>query len=212
MSPKATVHWLPAPIDRPDLLGNSIVSDNVYSNTLPNRIQTRILEDASPAQRKDIETRFWPKVNKDNDCWLWTASTTRQGCGQFTFRLDGQQFHVGAHRVSYELAYGPIPFGLCVIHCCDVPLCVNPTHLILGTQAEIRLANARRKGRLDESRPRTRKLTLADRLTIFHTPRHVTGVALAKRYGVTEACISVIRRGRFVGAPPLARSVQEVAS
>jgi hypothetical protein len=165
-----------------------------------NRNQTWLSMGVEAGRRDAIETRFWAKVNKNgaNGCWLWTASAIGKAQhGQFTFRIPGRQVHVYAHRVSYELAFGPIENGLNVCHHCDVPRCVNPDHLFLGTQSD-NLADARRKGRLDETLPRTKKLSLADRLTIQASPE--TGVMLAARYGVTPACISRVRRGLFVGA------------
>jgi hypothetical protein len=51
-----------------------------------------------------------------------------------------------AHRYAWELTYGPIPEGLSVLHRCDVPRCVRPDHLFLGTQAD-NLADMTAKGR-----------------------------------------------------------------
>lgn len=184
----------------------SLGSNNEYSIATPNQTQT---QEWNTAERRAIGTRFHAKVKKTDCCWLWTGSVTGGGGVKHgAFRLHGRPAY--AHRIAWELEYGVIPAGLQVNHKCDVPLCVRPGHLFLGSQFD-NLADARQKGRLNNTRPRTRKLTLADRLVIYHTPeRRGVCVELAVRFHVSKTCISVIRRGRFVRAPrvvvPLAPS------
>jgi hypothetical protein len=72
-----------------------------------------------------VESRFWPKVNKTDTCWLWAAGRTTLGYGMF---WDGKRV-VCAHRFAYELLVGPVEPGRELDHTCRVPSCVNPKHL-----------------------------------------------------------------------------------
>jgi len=66
-------------------------------------------------------------------CWLWAAAW-RTNAGYGIISLSGH--HFSAHRLSYVIHKGVIPFGMMVCHKCDTPCCVNPDHLFLGTQKE----------------------------------------------------------------------------
>jgi hypothetical protein len=80
-------------------------------------------------------------------CFIWMGKVTTRGYG-----VIGSGFR--AHRVAWELTNGAIPDGLLVCHRCDVPLCVNPSHLFLGTPAD-NVRDMIRKGRqIFQGRPR----------------------------------------------------------
>ena len=92
-----------------------------------------------------LANRYWAKVDKrtPTDCWLWIGAKNSNGYGQIN--AGGRRgTNLYAHRVAWEMVYGPIPVGLEIDHLCRVRLCVNPAHLKPVTHREnlLRGANA----------------------------------------------------------------------
>jgi hypothetical protein len=95
---------------------------------------------------RTLAERFHEKyvMEPNTGCWLWIVSTRLRGLPYGEIRVGKRM--ASAHRVSWELHNGSIPNEMWVLHKCDVPQCVNPAHLFLGTRTD----NARdmvKKGR-----------------------------------------------------------------
>ncbi len=103
-----------------------------------------MLEHLTALEKAAYSERFWSHVTRIHDgCWIWTAAKANKGYG--AVGIPGGKT-AKAHRVSYELQFGAIPEAACVLHRCDVPACVRPTHLFLGSKADNN-ADMRAKGR-----------------------------------------------------------------
>lgn len=141
---------------------------------------------------------FWKRIRpSDTGCWLYEGSPT--GGGYCVCQIN----HVPkfAHRLMYELAHGEIPDGLDVCHTCDVPNCVSPWHLFLGTHAENMLDSAR-KGR------KNKKLTIPQARDIKHMISSGLGDRqIACQFGISRQTVNDMRHGKYrtyIPVPPQA--------
>ncbi len=149
--------------------------------------------------------RFWSQVDRTaspTGCWLWIGLTRgNMGYGRISI---AHKFHA-VHRFSWELHNGkPVPEGVLVCHRCDVPACVNPDHLFLGTVND-NVADRVTKGRTNhgEEHPNAR-LTDSDIVEIrqLYSSRALTQVELAARFHVSSVAIScIVRRKTWKHVP-----------
>jgi hypothetical protein len=142
---------------------------------------------------------FWPKVayGPESQCWEWKASKDLDGYGFFKVRVDGKLRMMRAHRVSYLLSGGELSPDQLLLHTCDNPSCVNPRHLMPGSQKE----NIRQKvdrGRMQDQRgernPANRMTDDVARriLGIYGKPNPPTQAQIAKLFGVSQMTVSLL--------------------
>lgn len=152
---------------------------------------------AKKAERADAirETRFWNKVDRTGECWVWNGLRDPKGYGRFQY---GSGKPVLAHRYALSLALGRMP-ALFACHKCDNPSCVRPSHLFEGTQKDnmqdcVRKGRINRKAHASGERTSTAKLTAEQALAIFHSKE--SGPVLARRYGISKEAVNHIKRGQ----------------
>ena len=140
-------------------------------------------------QSKDIVQRFDEKVFPDpnSGCWLWGAAVDSFGYGQFFHK--GKM--IGAHRFSFENKTGIQPGEMHVLHKCNNPHCVNPSHLYLGTNQQ-NASDKVRAGRQSKGEThKCSKLTETEVLEIFSAIG--TYEEIAKRFGVSRSLVGQIK-------------------
>lgn len=155
------------------------------------------------------QERFWKHVRRTDGCWNWQGGCSPDGYGKFAVTAPRgatpKQKHFRAHRLSYQLLHGYIHADLVVRHDCDNPLCVNPSHLRLGTQRE-NIQDCIRRGRF----PRDHVPLASRRRGSSH---HAAKITEALAFEIKSLAASGMRQaaiGRLLHVR--ARLVQQVVS
>lgn len=99
------------------------------------------------------------------------------------------------HRVSWEQHRGPIPPGMCVLHRCDNPACINPDHLFLGTRADNTNDMLAKSREAYGSRLPQTKLSPAEVMAIRSSS--LSNSEIAREYGMSDSTICVLRQGKI---------------
>lgn len=132
------------------------------------------------------EQMICPEPN--TGCWLWTGVLNQGGYGHIGTSRGREK----AHRFMYEALVGPIQEGMCALHRCDTPACVNPAHIFLGTYAD--------NNRDMAVKGRSSSLKISDdavrRIRAGVGGRHGWQAALARELGVSISTIGLIAKGK----------------
>jgi hypothetical protein len=145
-------------------------------------------------------TYFMDRVEfeQNSGCWLWSGPLAAGGYGCV---VQGKRGRYKAHRVSWFLFHGDTASGLKVCHRCDTPLCVNPAHLFIGTQAD-NVADMMAKGRhrapgLHGERNPMARLSASDAERVRqHVQAGGTQRAIAKQLGVSPMTVCRVVNGQ----------------
>ncbi len=139
-----------------------------------------------PNKLEDIYSRV---LVRPNACW----ESIRP---YWAIRIKGKS--ILAHRISYCLEHGLDPKdikGKVVRHECDNPKCINPDHLMLGTQYD-NIQDKIRRGRA-----KYRAVPLYDEDVLVQALQDVAGGmsqrASGKKHGVSQQYLSQLILGKF---------------
>lgn len=176
-------------------------------NKKPCKICKTIFQPVTPNNHFcSLACSFWSKVDKrsDNECWPWLGAKSN-GYGYMGSKYWESGKNCSAHKVSWIIHYGEIPesysyHGICVLHKCDNPICVNPKHLFLGTHFE-NMCDMVKKGRtpgLKGEKNPTAKLNDIKVIEIRkHLKNKINQHEIAKMYGVNVSTINRINKNHL---------------
>ena len=127
----------------------------------------------------------------ENSCWFWQGSIDGMGYGRFFWDCKLYQ----ASRMSYHLFNGNIGKYRIVRHTCDNPKCVNPKHLILGTQRD-NMIDAVKRNRRKQVTKLNEEAVKVIKWMLKYKNNYGLIIKLAKLHNVTPQTITDIKANK----------------
>ena len=144
-----------------------------------------------------IAARLFARSKQEGECLVWTGARKRGGYGEIKINYRP----ASTHRIAWEVANGPIPKGLHVLHSCDNPPCIRHEHLFIGTNND-NIKDKLRKGR----QPRGEKhccAKLTEEQVVSLRMEYALGAisqkAIGEKYGMSPSGVSLIISGKRRG-------------
>jgi hypothetical protein len=132
-------------------------------------------------------------IDDPTGCWLWTGTKASNGYGLMS---DDRLLTASAHRISWRIHRGEIPYGMCVLHRCDVKRCVNPAHLFIGTLGENNSDRARKGRNSDRRGEKHHHAKLSDKQVLEIRTSKDSQNVVSEKYGISQSQVSDIRNMR----------------
>ena len=125
----------------------------------------------------------------NSGCWLWIGTYDHWGYGVLNVGPKKRK----AHQISHELFKGPSR-GLHVLHQCDLPCCVNPDHLYLGTDQDNANDRVRRGRQPDHVGTTNPNAVLTEKQVLAIRTDSRPQQAVANDYSISIHSVSAIKR------------------
>jgi hypothetical protein len=148
--------------------------------------------DGAPRIQPYVKQLLLDNIRKEpgpmpDECWIWTGNAMPNGYGMVAYRGKSEL----AHRVAYRVFVEDFSKEFQINHLCHVRLCINPSHLYVGTQQD-NIDDMWQAGRANPRKVLTDQ-QVAEALQMLQEGRSQMDVA--RHFGVSDGAIHAIARG-----------------